>query len=90
MFEAIVSNLPIVLSMVVGIVLLVVEAFMPGFGVAGFFGVVLEIAAVVMTYMSHGADRIGGGRPGGFHEPALLCEGQAEGERHGAEKRRAF
>ena len=54
MFEAIASNLPIVLSMVVGIVLLVVEAFMPGFGVAGFFGVVLEIAAVVMTYLTHG------------------------------------
>ena len=55
MENAILTNLPIILSLVIGIGLLVVEAFMPGFGVAGFSGIALELVAVVMTYLRHGA-----------------------------------
>ena len=55
MGNLILQNLPIILSLIVGIGLLVVEAFMPGFGVAGFSGVALELVAVVMTYLRHGA-----------------------------------
>ena len=55
MWDFIVTNLPAVLCAIVGIGLLIVEAFMPGFGVAGFSGIVLEVAAVVLMYVNHGA-----------------------------------
>lgn len=38
-----------ILCYVFGTGLVVLEAFMPGFGVAGFAGVILEIAAIVLT-----------------------------------------
>ena len=52
--EVIMQNLPIVLCVLVGVALMVVEAFMPGFGVAGFFGIAAEIVAVILTFTSHG------------------------------------
>ncbi len=55
MLDVLVANLPIVISLLTGIVLLVVEAFMPGFGIAGFSGIGFEIAAVVIAFMQHGA-----------------------------------
>lgn len=55
MLEFIAANLPIVICFLFGIGLLVVEAFMPGFGLPGVSGIVLQIAAVVLTYMNHGA-----------------------------------
>lgn len=53
-WEFIAENLPAVLCALVGIGLLVVEAFVPGFGVAGISGIALEIAAVALMYRSHG------------------------------------
>ena len=54
MLELIVANLPIVICFVIGIGLLILEAFMPGFGAAGITGVVLEIITLVMTWFEHG------------------------------------
>ena len=54
MIQFLLTNLPILISLVIGIALLVVEAFMPGFGVAGISGTILELVAIVMTYTKHG------------------------------------
>ena len=54
MIEFIAANLPILICFVVGIGLLVLEAFMPGFGLPGISGIVLEIAAIVLTWFGHG------------------------------------
>lgn len=49
-----IGNLVMILCFVIGSGLMVLEAFMPGFGIAGGFGIVLEIAALVLTWMNHG------------------------------------
>lgn len=54
MLELIAANLPIIVCFVIGIGLLILEAFMPGFGVAGFTGVILEVITLVMTWFEHG------------------------------------
>ena len=54
MVELIMSNLPIVICFVIGVGLLVLEAFLPGFGVAGTSGLVLEVITLVMTWHKHG------------------------------------
>ena len=54
MIELIAANLPILICFVVGIGLLVLEAFMPGFGLPGISGIVLEIVAIVITWCNHG------------------------------------
>ena len=54
MLEFIAANLPIIICFVIGIGLLILEAFMPGFGVAGFTGIVLEVITLVMTWFEHG------------------------------------
>lgn len=54
MIDFIAANLPIVLCTLVGIGLLVAEAFMPGFGVAGISGIVLETVSIVLTYLRYG------------------------------------
>lgn len=48
------ANLPMLICMLVGLALLVIEAFIPGFGVAGLAGICFEIAGVVLVYMSYG------------------------------------
>ena len=48
------ENLPILLCFLFGVALLIVEVFMPGFGLPGIAGVLLEAAAIVMTYLWHG------------------------------------
>lgn len=48
------ENLPILLCFLFGVVLLIVEVFMPGFGLPGISGIVLEGAAIVLTYLWHG------------------------------------
>ena len=55
MLEFIIFNLPIVICFLIGVGLLVLEAFMPGFGVAGISGIVVEAVAVVLTWNQHGA-----------------------------------
>lgn len=54
MLEFIAANLPILICFVFGVALLVLEAFMPGFGLPGISGIVLQVVAVALTYMSHG------------------------------------
>jgi len=54
MIEFLTANLAIIICFIVGVVLLVVEVFMPGFGVAGISGIALEIVSVVLTYLRHG------------------------------------
>lgn len=53
--EFIVENLAIIICAVVGIGLLVVEMFMPGFGVPGIAGFALLAASVYFTWVRHGA-----------------------------------
>ncbi len=48
------DNLVMILSLSLGSGLMILEAFMPGFGVAGFFGVVLEVIAIVFAWKGHG------------------------------------
>ena len=54
MLELIAANLPIIICFVIGIGLLILEAFMPGFGAPGITGVVLEVITLVMTWFEHG------------------------------------
>lgn len=54
MFEFIAENLPVIISFIAGIALLVLEAFMPGFGLPGISGIILQIVAVTLTWLGHG------------------------------------
>lgn len=54
MLEFILLNLPIFICFLIGVGLLVLEAFMPGFGVAGISGIVAEIVTVALTWVNHG------------------------------------
>ena len=54
MLEFIALNFPIVICFIIGVVLMVLEAFMPGFGIAGISGIVVEIIAVTLTWLNHG------------------------------------
>ncbi|MBQ8555770.1 MAG: hypothetical protein IJ438_07855 [Clostridia bacterium] len=54
MLEFIAANLPILICFLLGIGLLMLEAFMPGFGAPGITGCVLEIIALVLTWYAHG------------------------------------
>lgn len=54
MLEFIAANLPIVVCFILGVGLLVLEAFMPGFGIAGISGILLEVIATALTWVSHG------------------------------------
>ena len=55
MLEWIAVNLPLLVCFVVGIGLLVLEAFMPGFGLPGISGIVMEIVAIALTWVNHGS-----------------------------------
>ena len=54
MLEFIAANLPIIICFVIGIGLLILEAFMPGFGAPGLVGIVLEVVTLVLTWNAHG------------------------------------
>ena len=54
MLEFIALNFPIVICFIIGVALMVLEAFMPGFGIAGISGIVVEIIAVTLTWLNHG------------------------------------
>lgn len=54
MLEWIAVNLPMLVCFILGIGLMVVEAFMPGFGLPGISGILLEVAAIVLTWFTHG------------------------------------
>lgn len=55
MLELIAANIPIVVCFLIGVFMLVLEAFMPGFGVAGISGVVLEVITIALTWINHGS-----------------------------------
>lgn len=48
------GDLPLILCGVVGLAMLLTEAFMPGFGIAGILGIVLEILTVYSAWLTHG------------------------------------
>ena len=50
--------IPIIICALVGVVLLVVEMFMPGFGIPGTSGTLLLVASIVMAWFEYGA-RVG-------------------------------
>lgn len=52
--DFILANLPIIICFLLGIGLLVVEVFLPGFGVPGITGIILQVVSVVLTYKNHG------------------------------------
>lgn len=54
MMDFILNNLPILICALVGILLIVVEIFMPGFGIPGIAGVILLIGASVLTWIEYG------------------------------------
>ena len=52
--EWITGNLTLILCALAGFGLLMTEAFMPGFGIAGISGIVLEVIAVYMVWTAYG------------------------------------
>ena len=52
--QFIVTNQPLILCLLVGVGLLVLEVFMPGFGLPGVSGVILLIAGIVITWHTYG------------------------------------
>ena len=54
MFDFIVSNVAVVICVLAGLGLLVVEMFVPGFGVPGVSGIVLLLAGAVLVGIKHG------------------------------------
>ena len=46
---------PIIICVLVGIILLVVEVYMPGFGIPGVSGFILLLAGIVMAWIEYGA-----------------------------------
>ena len=52
--DPVTGNIVLVLCFIVGSGLVILEAFMPGFGVAGVFGIILEIVAIVFAWQFHG------------------------------------
>ncbi len=54
MLQFIAENLPIIISAVIGVGLLVLEAFMPGFGLPGIAGIILQIVSITLTWLGNG------------------------------------
>jgi len=52
--ELLLANLPIFVCFLLGLGLLIVEVFMPGFGLPGISGIILEVVSIVFTYLWHG------------------------------------
>ena len=46
--------IPIIICVLVGVILLVVEVFMPGFGIPGISGSLLLLASIVMAWIEYG------------------------------------
>lgn len=47
--------IPIIVLMVVGIILMVIEIFMPGFGIPGITGTVMLLVSIVLTWIAYSA-----------------------------------
>lgn len=46
--------IPIIVLMIVGIILLVIEIFMPGFGIPGISGTAMLLTGIVLTWIKYG------------------------------------
>lgn len=55
MMEIILANMPILACFLLGLVLLIIEVFMPGFGLPGITGIILELVCIALTYFGHGS-----------------------------------
>lgn len=53
--DFIVDNILLIICFIGGVGMLVMEAFMPGFGIPGIIGILLEITAIGVAWYSHGA-----------------------------------
>lgn len=53
--DFVLQNLPMLIALVVGIILLVVEAMMPGFGLPGVSGIALLGVAIYLTWSKYGS-----------------------------------
>ena len=54
MTELLGSNFHILLCFTIGTGLLILEVFLPSFGIVGIMGILLELASVVLVYLRHG------------------------------------
>ena len=52
--QFIVTNLPLILCLIVGVGLLVVEVFVPGFGLPGLSGLALLTVGIIITWNTYG------------------------------------
>ncbi len=48
------GDLVLILCLIIGSALVILEAFIPGFGVAGISGIVLEVIAIYCAWQDHG------------------------------------
>ena len=51
MLEFLLTNLPILICVVAGLALLIVEAFVPGFGVPGVSGIILLLISAALLWV---------------------------------------
>lgn len=54
MLEFVLANLPVLICVLAGLALLIVEVFMPGFGIPGISGIILLIVSAVLLWMRAG------------------------------------
>ena len=54
MLEFLVTNLPIVICVIAGLGLMLVEVFLPGFGLPGISSIILMLASVAILWMKSG------------------------------------
>ena len=54
MLDFILANLPIIMCFLVGVGLLIVEVFLPGFGLPGIAGIILQFVTIWLTWASYG------------------------------------
>lgn len=54
MLEFLLANLPIVICVIAGLALLIVEVFMPGFGVPGISGIILLTISAILLWVRSG------------------------------------
>ena len=53
--DFIVTNLPLILCLLTGVGLLVLEVFVPGFGLPGVSGLILLTAGIIITWKTYGS-----------------------------------
>lgn len=54
--DFIITNLPLILCLLTGVGLLVLEVFVPGFGLPGVSGLILLTAGIVITWKTYGME----------------------------------